>query len=83
MSEKKNGHPVGEPGIERERPVSVLIYFPEFKIAGNTSIILESGAVYLFRDYMTGLALAATKALLTLFSNDAKKHQGTIGSYPK
>lgn len=60
---------------------SVIHVLTEFKRACDSSGIYDGGAVWLFKRFINGPALAAIKARLPLSSNDAKRHKGTIMTY--
>lgn len=48
----------------------------EFRRACNSQSIHDGATVWIFKDFLSGLLVAAIKARLTLSSKDANKHAG-------
>lgn len=62
---------------------SVIYALPEFKRARDSLRTQAGVTVWLFREFMNGLALPAVKLQLTVLSNDANRHCTTITVYAK
>lgn len=61
--------------------ISVINFLTKFKRAYDSSRIHCGAAVWQFRKFTSGPALADIKARSTLLSNDANRHKGTITTY--
>lgn len=61
--------------------ITVTSFLTKFKPACASSRVQEFAKVLLFKEFLTGPALAAIEVRLTLTSCDANRREGTVMSY--
>lgn len=72
-----------DPPFNGKDSIEVTNSLSEFKWACNSSRNHEGATVWLLREFINGIALAANKARLPLSLNDKNRQKGSITSYAK
>lgn len=64
-------------------PIYVLAYLTKFKHACELPRSYEGATTSIFREFISGSALATMKGLLIVSSKDTDKHEDTVTSYSR